>query len=76
MARLAPKVKVLYVHIIYLFCSLFIHSVYKFYQKILRDGKWNEKDASMLVPGDMISIKLGDITALRCSFARWRSVKD
>ncbi|MFS8007086.1 Plasma membrane ATPase 3 [Helianthus anomalus] len=29
--------------------------------KILRDGKWNEEDASMLVPGDMISIKLGDI---------------
>ncbi|KAJ0899395.1 putative P-type H(+)-exporting transporter [Helianthus annuus] len=29
--------------------------------KILRDGKWNEEDASMLVPGDIISIKLGDI---------------
>ncbi|XP_022030589.1 plasma membrane ATPase 1-like [Helianthus annuus] len=29
--------------------------------KILRDGKWNEEDASMLIPGDMISIKLGDI---------------
>ncbi|XP_050376167.1 plasma membrane ATPase 1-like [Argentina anserina] len=29
--------------------------------KILRDGKWNEEDASVLVPGDIISIKLGDI---------------
>ncbi|KAL9227389.1 hypothetical protein vseg_003080 [Gypsophila vaccaria] len=29
--------------------------------KILRDGRWNEEDAAMLVPGDIISIKLGDI---------------
>ncbi|KAI9089512.1 hypothetical protein K1719_029117 [Acacia pycnantha] len=29
--------------------------------KILRDGKWIEQDASVLVPGDVISIKLGDI---------------
>nr|AKG55563.1 plasma membrane H+-ATPase [Hevea brasiliensis] len=29
--------------------------------KVLRDGKWSEQDASILVPGDMISIKLGDI---------------
>ncbi|MCD9561220.1 hypothetical protein HAX54_020221 [Datura stramonium] len=29
--------------------------------KILRDGKWSEEDASILVPGDLISIKLGDI---------------
>ncbi|KAJ9560189.1 hypothetical protein OSB04_005349 [Centaurea solstitialis] len=29
--------------------------------KILRDGKWNEEDAGILVPGDIISIKLGDI---------------
>ncbi|KAL2237954.1 UNVERIFIED_CONTAM: Plasma membrane ATPase 1 [Sesamum indicum] len=29
--------------------------------KVLRDGKWNEEDASVLVPGDVISIKLGDI---------------
>lgn len=29
--------------------------------KILRDGKWQEEDASILVPGDIISIKLGDI---------------
>lgn len=29
--------------------------------KVLRDGKWNEEDASVLVPGDIISIKLGVI---------------
>ncbi|PKU59855.1 plasma membrane ATPase 1 [Dendrobium catenatum] len=29
--------------------------------KALRDEKWNEIDASILVPGDIISIKLGDI---------------
>ncbi|KAL3526484.1 hypothetical protein ACH5RR_011140 [Cinchona calisaya] len=29
--------------------------------KVLRDGSWSEQDASILVPGDIISIKLGDI---------------
>ncbi|CAM0871308.1 unnamed protein product [Alopecurus aequalis] len=29
--------------------------------KALRDGTWSELDASFLVPGDIISIKLGDI---------------
>ncbi|KAE8651671.1 hypothetical protein Csa_021284 [Cucumis sativus] len=29
--------------------------------KVLRDGKWCEQDASILVPGDVISVKLGDI---------------
>ncbi|KAK1389509.1 Plasma membrane ATPase [Heracleum sosnowskyi] len=29
--------------------------------KVLRDGKWDEQDASILVPGDLISVKLGDI---------------
>lgn len=29
--------------------------------KVLRDGRWSEQDASILVPGDVISIKLGDI---------------
>ncbi|XP_020208195.1 ATPase 6, plasma membrane-type [Cajanus cajan] len=29
--------------------------------KVLRDGKWSEEEAAILVPGDMISIKLGDI---------------
>ncbi|KAG0470720.1 hypothetical protein HPP92_017420 [Vanilla planifolia] len=29
--------------------------------KVLRDGRWSEEDAAILVPGDIISIKLGDI---------------
>ncbi|KAK0581083.1 hypothetical protein LWI29_009868 [Acer saccharum] len=29
--------------------------------KVLRDGKWSEEDATELVPGDIVSIKLGDI---------------
>ncbi|KAL2544511.1 H(+)-ATPase 5 [Forsythia ovata] len=29
--------------------------------KLLRDGRWSEHDAAILVPGDIISIKLGDI---------------
>ncbi|XP_008798791.2 plasma membrane ATPase 1 [Phoenix dactylifera] len=29
--------------------------------KVLRNEKWSEEDASVLVPGDIISIKLGDI---------------
>ncbi|XP_010937229.1 ATPase 10, plasma membrane-type isoform X1 [Elaeis guineensis] len=29
--------------------------------KVLRDGQWQELDASILVPGDISSIKLGDI---------------
>ncbi|CAL5369965.1 unnamed protein product [Camellia sinensis] len=29
--------------------------------KVFRDGKWSEEDAAVLVPGDIISIKLGDI---------------
>lgn len=30
-------------------------------QQVFRDGRWNEEDAAVLVPGDIISIKLGDI---------------
>ncbi|KAL7203354.1 hypothetical protein ACSBR2_016613 [Camellia fascicularis] len=29
--------------------------------KVLRHGKWSEEDAAVLVPGDVVSIKLGDI---------------
>ncbi|KAG2241703.1 hypothetical protein Bca52824_090276 [Brassica carinata] len=29
--------------------------------KVLRDGKWSEQEAAVLVPGDIVSIKLGDI---------------
>ena len=28
---------------------------------MLRDGHWTEEEAAILVPGDIISIKLGDI---------------
>jgi H+-transporting ATPase len=28
---------------------------------VLRDGKWTEQEAAILVPGDLVSIKLGDI---------------
>ncbi|XP_043704154.1 plasma membrane ATPase 1-like [Telopea speciosissima] len=30
--------------------------------KVLRDGKWSKEDASVLVPGGIISFKLGDIS--------------
>ncbi|CAN0877805.1 ATPase 10, plasma membrane-type [Linum grandiflorum] len=29
--------------------------------KVLRDGEWQERDAAILVPGDIVSVKLGDI---------------
>ncbi|TYI25507.1 hypothetical protein ES332_A05G055000v1 [Gossypium tomentosum] len=29
--------------------------------KVLRDGKWGEQEAAILVPGDVINVKLGDI---------------
>ncbi|KAK8499360.1 hypothetical protein V6N13_010602 [Hibiscus sabdariffa] len=29
--------------------------------KVLRDGRWSEQEAAILVPGDIITIKLGDI---------------
>ena len=29
--------------------------------QVLRDGQWQEQDAAILVHGDIISIKLGDI---------------
>lgn len=32
-----------------------------FSMQVLRDGQWQEQDAGILVPGDIISIKLGDI---------------
>jgi len=37
------------------------HSFLSFVGKVLRDGRWSEQDASVLVPGDIVSIKLGDI---------------
>lgn len=45
-------------------CCLFI-SLYNLLffldVKVLRDGRWSEQDAAVLVPGDIVSIKLGDI---------------
>lgn len=29
--------------------------------QVLRDGRWTEEEAAILVPGDIVSIKLGDI---------------
>ncbi|KAB1218775.1 Plasma membrane ATPase [Morella rubra] len=34
--------------------------------KVLRDGRWIEQDAAILVPGEVISIKLGDIVPADC----------
>ncbi|CAN1814449.1 ATPase 9, plasma membrane-type [Linum perenne] len=33
--------------------------------KVLRDGKWSEQDAALLVPGDIISIKLESLPVTR-----------
>ena len=32
-----------------------------FIVQVLRDGQWQERDAAILVPGDIISKNLGDI---------------
>ncbi|KAG9159288.1 hypothetical protein Leryth_019892 [Lithospermum erythrorhizon] len=34
--------------------------------QVLRDGRWSEQEASILVPGDIVSIKLGDIIPADC----------
>lgn len=34
--------------------------------KVRRDGSWSEIEASNLVPGDMISFKIGDIVPADC----------
>jgi H+-transporting ATPase len=34
--------------------------------KVKRDGKWQEIDSAGLVPGDMISFKIGDIVPADC----------
>lgn len=73
MAGLAPKTKVqniLNVIIINIVIILQNTEVLKIiisylfsllWNQVLRDGRWCEQDASILVPGDIISIKLGDI---------------
>lgn len=71
MAGLAPKTKVKKIHLQTLYAqvgvatslsllfSLIISNADKI--QVLRDGRWSEQDAAILVPGDIISIKLGDI---------------
>ncbi|OAY62607.1 ATPase 8, plasma membrane-type [Ananas comosus] len=54
MAGLAPKTKVRPYE--YTSPAIMVIS-----SAVLRDGKWSEQDAAILVPGDIISIKLGDI---------------
>jgi H+-transporting ATPase len=34
--------------------------------KVKRDGNWSEVESSILVPGDMISFKIGDIVPADC----------
>ena len=38
--------------------------------KVNRDGNWAEIDASHLVPGDMISFKIGDIVPADCRLTK------
>lgn len=65
MASLAPKAKVRYHPILNLVVYNYFfkvpHLINSYCLKILRDGRWSEEEASILVPGDVISIKLGDI---------------
>jgi H+-transporting ATPase len=61
MARLAPKTKVCMSNMKvdgYIDLQVLMELIF---MQVLRDGQWQELDASMLVPGDIISIKLGDI---------------
>ncbi|WVZ17475.1 hypothetical protein V8G54_010457 [Vigna mungo] len=60
MARLAPKAKIS-LPISLLYCFVYISFGIQLHLQVLRDGKWSEEEASVLVPGDIISIKLGDI---------------
>lgn len=60
MARLAPKAKVNTISN-RLSCLMFSTLSLNILKQVLRDGTWSEEDASVLVPGDIISIKLGDI---------------
>ena len=66
MAHLAPKTKVknsyykFFIFFIFLVENRTVSTDPVFIQ-VLRDGQWKEQDAAVLVPGDIISIKLGDI---------------
>jgi len=76
MASLAPQTKARPCDPAFFFFFFFfflLHCIYAFRRsdrnggsiggcmQVLRDGKWSEQDAAILVPGDIISIKLGDI---------------
>ncbi|RAL53690.1 hypothetical protein DM860_015418 [Cuscuta australis] len=43
--------------------------------KVLRGGNWSERDAAILVPGDIISIKLGDIVPADARLLQGDSLK-
>ncbi|XP_040382569.1 plasma membrane ATPase-like [Oryza brachyantha] len=43
--------------------------------KVLRDGRWVEEEAAILVPGDIISIKLGDIVPADARLLQGDSLK-
>lgn len=60
MSRLAPKTKVAACNASG-WMSWFTLINHAAFIQVLRDGQWQELDASILVPGDIISIKLGDI---------------
>ncbi|KAL4371273.1 hypothetical protein AHAS_Ahas06G0149300 [Arachis hypogaea] len=45
----------------YCYFVIYLVQVIFFLLRILRDGHWSEQDAAILVPGDIINIKLGDI---------------
>ena len=68
MAHLAPKTRVLTLDLsdykavnMQKHINFFILFKRNDLMQVLRDGQWQEQDASILVPGDIISIKLGDI---------------
>ena len=64
MAHLAPKTRVNLLFFFRLMKMIVKYSHilgFVFHFQVIRDGQWKELDASILVPGDIISIKLGDI---------------
>jgi H+-transporting ATPase len=71
MAQLAPKAKVRLdccvlsrpgrIATIFNEIDLFINLLCVMMMKVLRDGRWCEVESAVLVPGDIINVKLGDI---------------
>ena len=52
---------VIFIFETFLELNLFCLLCFCFSSQVLRDGKWSEQEAAILVPGDIVSIKLGDI---------------